>query len=203
MHRSGWQRITQTSTTCVGADYDEALLTIEVADATWGPESKFCAFGHASGGAIAAAAAAAFPHRCIALVAFESTLGLAGTGWADGDFGFSRLNKTYREDKRRRTAAPLRILDLEAAAEILPAPASLQTSRGLLRRQFRRESSDGAWLRTGERWEREGRLLLVGRPSARFELEAHDWAHHLWSLGLEGSWAFALGSWALALASQA
>ncbi len=138
-----------TAVTCADTDYDEALLILEVADAAWGSDSKFCAFGHASGGAIAAAAAAAFPHRCIALVVFESTLGLAGTGWADVGVGFGRLNETYREDKIRRTAPPLRFQDLDAAAEVLPAPASLQTSQGLLRRQFRRESSD--WVRTVDR----------------------------------------------------
>ena len=65
------------------ADYDEALLLVEVADTLWSADSRFVMLGHGSGSAIAATAAGAFPHRASALVVCESVLGLAGTGWAN------------------------------------------------------------------------------------------------------------------------
>jgi pimeloyl-ACP methyl ester carboxylesterase len=138
---------------------------IEVADTIWGNDSRFIALGHASGGAIAATAAGAFPHRTIGLVCCESTLGLAGTDCADTIApGFSRLNDTYRADKLRRRSAPLQLQDLDAAsaAAILPAPASAQTAAALLRRQFRREHPDGPWLRTVD-----PRLVLLADSGAQ------------------------------------
>ena len=130
-------------------DFDEALLLIEIADVLWGPDSQFVAAGHAEGGAIAAVAAAAFPHRALALVVLESSLSLAGTDWADGGLkGFEHLNAVYRADRERRSAAPLAIADLdgEAAAAVLAAPAAQDTARALLSRQFR--EADGHLLRT-------------------------------------------------------